>query len=73
MKKILTGRSLLVAILLLTSVTLSFSQQFKVLLFTKTDGFHHESIHEGVTAIRQLAARNISTVPRLPDGKFVPP
>jgi len=40
----------------------SFAQQFKVLLFTKTDGFHHESIHEGVTAIRQLALRNNFTV-----------
>ena len=34
------------------------AQQFKALLFTKTDGFHHESIHEGVTAIRQLASRH---------------
>ena len=34
------------------------AQQFKVLLFTKTDGFHHESIQEGVAAIRQLANRN---------------
>jgi type 1 glutamine amidotransferase len=38
--------------------TTSFSQQFKALLFTKTDGFHHESIHEGVAAIRQLANRH---------------
>jgi uncharacterized protein len=28
------------------------------LLFTKTAGYHHESIHEGVTAIRQLSSRN---------------
>lgn len=42
--------------------TASFSQQFKALLFTKTDGFHHESIHEGVAAIRQLANRNHFTV-----------
>ena len=34
-----------------------YAQQFKVLLFTKTDGFHHESINEGVTAIKQLADR----------------
>ncbi|MEP6737059.1 MAG: ThuA domain-containing protein [Chryseolinea sp.] len=38
------------------------AQQFKVLLFTKTDGFHHESIQEGVTAVRQLASRNNFTV-----------
>ncbi len=31
------------------------AQQFKVLLFTKTAGFHHESINEGVTAMRQMA------------------
>jgi len=42
--------------------TASFSQQFKALLFTKTDGFHHESIHEGVAAIRQLANRHHFTV-----------
>lgn len=33
-------------------------KQFKVLLFTKTNGFHHESIHEGVDAIRALAAQH---------------
>ncbi|HMD80293.1 MAG TPA: ThuA domain-containing protein, partial [Anaerolineales bacterium] len=36
----------------------AFSQQFKVLLFTKTDGFHHESIIAGVEAIRILASRH---------------
>ena len=41
---------------------ISFSQQFKALLFTKTDGFHHESILEGVTAIRQLSSSNNFTV-----------
>jgi uncharacterized protein len=34
------------------------AQQFKVLLFTKTETFHHESILDGVTAMRQLSARN---------------
>jgi uncharacterized protein len=34
------------------------AQQFKALLFSKTDGFHHESINDGVTAIKQLAKRN---------------
>ena len=48
--------------ILMTISALSFSQQFKALLFTKTDGFHHESIHEGVTAIRYLASRNNFTV-----------
>ncbi|MGR3811249.1 ThuA domain-containing protein [Jiulongibacter sp. NS-SX5] len=30
----------------------------KALLFTKTAGFHHESINEGVTAIRKLCKRH---------------
>ena len=38
------------------------AQQFKVLLFSKTDGFHHESISEGVMAIKQLASRNTFNV-----------
>ena len=33
-------------------------QQFKALLFTKTAGYHHESINEGVTAVKALAARH---------------
>ncbi len=32
--------------------------QFRVLLFSKTEGFHHESINEGVTAIKALAVRH---------------
>lgn len=32
--------------------------QFKVLLFTKTDGFHHKAINEGVTAIRKMAEKH---------------
>ncbi|MGL1957760.1 MAG: ThuA domain-containing protein [Colwellia sp.] len=31
------------------------AKQFKVLLFTKTDGWHHKSINEGVTALRKMA------------------
>ena len=33
-------------------------EQFKALLFTKTAGWHHESIHEGVTAIRELSQKH---------------
>ncbi len=36
--------------------------QFNVLLFTKTAGFHHESIHEGVEAIRQLGDKHFFNV-----------
>ncbi|MEQ8530773.1 MAG: ThuA domain-containing protein, partial [Imperialibacter sp.] len=39
-------------------VSASQAQQFKVLLFTKTAGFHHVSIHEGVDGVRALAARH---------------
>ena len=45
-------------VLLMIGSTSSFSQQFKALLFTKTDGFHHESILAGVEAIKQLATRH---------------
>lgn len=37
-------------------------KQFRALLFTKTDGFHHESINDGVTAIKKLADRNFFDV-----------
>lgn len=37
----------------------AFSQkQFKVFLFSKTAGWHHESIYDGVTAMRKLADRH---------------
>ncbi|CAD5256812.1 MULTISPECIES: ThuA domain-containing protein [unclassified Imperialibacter] len=39
-------------------VSASQAQQFKVLLFTKTAGFHHVSIHEGVDGVRALASRH---------------
>lgn len=53
MKKILTG-----VLFFLTVATVSQAQQFKVLLFTKTAGFHHTSIHEGVSGVRALADRH---------------
>ncbi len=55
----------LFAIILFGNTNTAFTQgggQFRVLLFTKTDGFHHESIHEGVAAVRQLAARHTFSV-----------
>ena len=51
-------KSAFVALFFLHLSSSIFAQQFKVLLFTKTDGFHHESINEGVTAIKQLAIRH---------------
>ena len=56
------SKNLAVILVMIACSTVSYAQQFKALLFTKTDGFHHESIHEGVTAVRQLASRNNFTV-----------
>jgi uncharacterized protein len=51
-------RTILLSLVVFVCSSTSWAQQFKALLFTKTDGFHHESIHEGVAAVRQLAARH---------------
>ena len=51
---------------------ISFSQakQFKALLITATNGWHHESIHAGVLAIQQLGEKNFFDVELLhnPNG-----
>ncbi|WP_229238949.1 ThuA domain-containing protein [Emticicia sp. C21] len=64
MKLLLTPKALLVLILALCFSASSFAQrkQFRVLLFSKTDGFHHESINEGVTAIKAMAERQFFSV-----------
>ena len=36
----------------------AMAAQFNVLLFTKTGGWHHESIHDAVTAMRKLASKH---------------
>ena len=55
-------KSALLGLILCLISTSVGAQQFKVLLFSKTDGFHHESINEGVTAIKQLAIRHTFSV-----------
>jgi type 1 glutamine amidotransferase len=49
-------------LLILSAVFMSaascYAQQFKALLFTKTAGFHHVSIHEGVAGVRNLGLRH---------------
>lgn len=47
-------------LMLLMCLTISSTaqKQFRALLFTKTNGWHHESIHEGVDAIRKMADRH---------------
>ena len=57
MKKNYAIISLILTGIFITS-TAVVAQQFKVLLFTKTAGFHHKSIHEGVAGMRNLATRH---------------
>jgi uncharacterized protein len=53
----------LLVVVFVAATNLAFAQrQFKVLLYTKTEGFHHESIKEGVDAIRKMAERHNFTV-----------
>lgn len=59
MKNILT--TLLLA-LFFAPPLFSQNKQFKVLLFTRTNGWHHESINEGVDAIRAMAERHFFDV-----------
>ena len=44
------------------SLTVSTQKQFKAFLVTTTRGWHHESLHYGVLAIKELAARNFFDV-----------
>lgn len=66
-----------VLVLVVTHVflfTTSFAQekkQFNALLVTKTAGWHHESINEGVTAIKELATRNFFNVQWHQEGSTV--
>lgn len=60
MKKV--SWSAFVAASFLAFSSLSQAEQFDVLLFTKTDGFHHKSINEGVDAIRDMGKRHFFTV-----------
>ena len=48
-------RILTAAASLLTGSCLAHAEQFSALLFTKTAGWHHDSINAGVTAIQELA------------------
>lgn len=46
----------------LCSALSAHAQQFNVLLYTKMNGFHHESVNEGVTAMRAMAQRHHFTI-----------
>jgi type 1 glutamine amidotransferase len=52
MRNILRSAAFLAALL---AMPLAQAGQFKVLLFTKTAGWHHESINAGVTAMQEMA------------------
>jgi len=68
MKKILLGISFLIFSF---SSLRAFSEQFNVLLFTKTDGWHHKSINAAVTAMQALAEKNFFTVDWQEDPKLI--
>ena len=52
MKFSFTAAALLCASILGTAP--AHAQQFKVLLFTKTAGWHHDAVHAGVSAVQEL-------------------
>jgi len=58
MKKI-TRFLLLLLFAVASSSTLKAQKQFKALIVTTTNGWHHESLHSGVIAIKELATRNL--------------
>ena len=58
MKKILTIAFLPLALLLLLCSAHPVKKKQAVLIYTKTNGYHHESIPVGVEAIKKLGAAN---------------
>lgn len=51
-------RLLILCIALLSFSSLFSQKQFKAFVVTTTRGWHHESIHAGFVALKELAARN---------------
>jgi uncharacterized protein len=61
------SKNLLVIIILFTlsvccQPAIAQTKQFKALLVTTTNGWHHESLHSGVLAIQQLGVKNFFDV-----------
>ena len=50
------------ALLLISFPAFAQRAQFRALLFTKTAGYHHESIHAGVAALKAMAERHMFAV-----------
>lgn len=48
----------LLLLVVLASTALNAQPQFRAFLFTKTAGWHHQSINEGVDGIREIAQRH---------------
>jgi uncharacterized protein len=65
------GIKFLLAFLLVQNIvcftTAAQQKQFKVLLVTTTKGWHHESLHYGVAAIKEMSVRNYFDVVLLED------
>lgn len=49
------ARKVVLALMIALFANAATAKQFRALLFTKTDGWHHESINEAVTAMRRMA------------------
>ena len=52
------NRPLILALLLTTLTTQAHAEQFRVMLFTKTAGWHHQSLADAVPALKQLADKH---------------
>lgn len=57
-KNYLTLITLLMIGVLLLNPSMSHAQQFRALVFSKTQGFRHQSIPEGVKALKKLAEKH---------------
>ena len=62
---------IIIQVFLFTTSVAKEKKQFNALLVTKTAGWHHESINEGVTAIKELATRNFFNVQWHQEGATV--
>jgi len=58
-----------VAMLLICSTSLAFAKNPRVLIFSKTAGYHHQSIAAGIVAIQKLGAENKFDVDTTTDVK----
>ena len=69
MKNHLKPKHLILAVFILLASIHSFAKKPKVLIFSKTAGFHHNSIAKGIPAIQKLGAENNFDVDTTTDVK----